>query len=235
MKSFAVFSDFHAPHQHQPSVDIALSFQRDLNPDFTVFLGDIIDGTHVSTFATDAGDFDTLDEFESGNELLDMFQPTHYVAGNHEHRFYKPGNVPQGYRRLLDPRRWLSIKKRGIKWYKYSHYKKDLLRFGDLTLVHGFACNQYAARKEASSFGSVVHGHTHRFQVLTVPHAVHKWTGYNIGCMCDLEVEYAETRSPHGWSHGFGYGYLYKSGKFSFHPVLIRGNRVMINGKEYKA
>lgn len=234
VKKILVLSDLHAPFHDEAALKVAEEFQKDFKPDITIGLGDWIDGTHVSTFPKDIDQFDTLDEFEMGNELLDRFNPQVFLEGNHEQRFRRAGVVPQGYRRLLDPRKWLSIKKRGIRWVKYSHYAKDVYRLGKLHFIHGFACNQYASMKEALRFGSVVHGHTHRLQTVQPPHASHRWTGFNIGCLCRLDQEYAETRSPHGWSHGFGFGYVYRSGNFTFNVVRLIGDRVHINEKEYK-
>jgi predicted phosphodiesterase len=227
-----VLSDVHAPFHDEKALAVAEAFQKDFKPQLTIALGDWIDGTYVSTFPKDIEQFDQLDEFESGNELLDRFKPQVYVEGNHEQRFRRKGIVPQGYRRLLDPRRWLNLKKRGIRWVRYSSYDKDVYKLGKLSLIHGFACNLHAAAKTAQRFGSVVFGHTHRIQTFSTTHAGNSCTGWNIGCLCNLHQEYAETRG-HDWHHGFGMGYIYKSGNFTFNTVRLIGDRVHIEGKEY--
>lgn len=225
--------DLHAPYHDRGAVKVVKQFQEDFKPHVTIAMGDWVDGTPMSTYAKDVALFDQLEEFEAANELLDLFKPQVFIEGNHEHRFRRP-TWPQDIRRLLDPRRWLHLRKRKIIWVPYSSFERDVYRVGGLAFVHGFATNQYAAAKEASRFGNVVHGHTHRVQSLTVPAPYGRVTGYNIGCLCDLHQEYAAVRHPNGWCHGFGFGYIYKSGHHSFTIVRLEGDRVTIEGKEYK-
>ena len=173
-----VMSDLHAPYQDEKPLKVVESFKKDFKPHVTVALGDWIDATSFSTHAKDVEDFDQLDEYVEGNILLDRFQPTHWVDGNHEHRLFRPGNIPQTYRRLLDHRKWLYLKDRGIKYYPYSSHDKDILKFGKLTLIHGFSASQYAAMRAATRYGAVVMGHTHRIMTVQPPHVTHKHTGF---------------------------------------------------------
>lgn len=230
---FLILGDVHVPHQDDVALKTLLKFKEDFKPHETVIIGDFIDATAISTYAHDIKEgADQLHEFEMANDLLDKLKPQVYMAGNHEERFYR-SNVPQDYRRLLDPRRWLNIKKRGIKWYDYSSYRKDIHRIGNLNCIHGFGFSKHIAYQNALKYGNVVFGHTHRFQTHTIGRSEGNVTGYNIGCLCDLEASYAGTRDPHGWAHGFGFGYLYKSGNFSFTPVHLK-KKTHILGKEYK-
>lgn len=229
-----VMSDLHAPYQDDKALKVCEQFRKDFKPDIVIALGDWLDATSVSSFASDTTpDTDMLHEFEVCNELLDIFQPTYFLEGNHEHRLRRAGAVRQDHRRLFCPKHWLKIKERKIKWIPYSHFERDVLTLGKLNFIHGFACSQYASMKEALRFGSVVHGHTHRIQMLSPPHATYKWTAFNIGCLCKLEQDYVETRQPHGWAHGFGWGYIYKSGNFTFNIARLIGDTVHLNGKEY--
>lgn len=228
-------SDLHAPHQDEQVLKVVEQFRSDFKPHILIAGGDWLDATSVSTFAYDQSkDTDLLHEYEVCNELIDRFRPDYFLEGNHEHRLRRPGAVKQDHRGLFDPKYWLNIKKRGIKWVPYSHHEKHLLKIGKMTFIHGFACNQYASMKEALRFGSVVHGHTHRIQMFSPPHATYKWTAFNCGCLCQLDQEYAATRQPHGWAHGFGFGYFYKGGDFSWQIVRLIGKRFYINGKEYQ-
>lgn len=238
--------DLHAPYHNEAAVKVVESFISDWRPHVRIALGDWVDGSTVSGYARDVALYDQLEEFEICNTLIDRLLPSetypgskrksvnYYLEGNHEQRFRRFGNIPQDYRRLLDPRHWLALDKRRITWVPYSHFLSDILRIGDLSFIHGFAVNQYAAAKEASRFGNVVHGHTHRVMQYTLPHAMQKVTGYNIGCLCNLEQDYVQTRGPGSWQHAFGFGYIYKSGKFTWNIVTIKGDTVNIEGKEYK-
>ena len=208
---------------------------KDWKPTRVVALGDWIDASGYSSFASEE-EFDQLIEYQEGNDLLDRFlgPGDYYLEGNHEQRWRRPGNLPKRYRRLLDPRYWLHIKERKLKWIPYSRH--SVLRIGKLAFVHGFATNKYASASEAQVFGNVVHGHTHRIQRFTVPSGGETATGYNIGCMCRLDPEYASTYlGAQAWQHGFGFAYIQKSGNFDFTQVRIGGKKVFINGKEYTA
>lgn len=226
-------SDLHVPYQDERALAIVERFKKDFKPHITMALGDWIDGEHVSTFASEVEEYDTVDEFEICNELLDRFQPDIFFEGNHEERFRRKGIIPQGYRRALDPRTWLHLKERGIKWIPYSQFPNDIYTLGKLNFIHGFSATKYAAMEEALRFGSVVFGHTHRIQMLSPPHCSFKWTAFNIGCLCKLTQKYIQTSRPNSWAHGFGWGYIYKSGNFTFNIARLVGDRVHLNGKEY--
>jgi hypothetical protein len=230
-----VFPDLHAPYHDSKVVKLGSRFKDDFKPHKTIALGDWVDAAGVSTYARYASSIDQLEEFEIANELLDILQPDVYLEGNHEHRFRRVGNVGGDIRRMLDPRRWLELDKRRIQWVPYSRFKGDLYRVGDVTFIHGFRHHQYASKSEAEVFGNVVHGHTHRIMRLPVGSAHEDVAGYNIGCMLDLEQKYTEQfPGAHTWQNGFAFLYIYKSGRFSFHQVEIRGERVTINAKTYR-
>lgn len=235
-------SDVHAPYQEEHVFKLALDFIKDFKPNKVILLGDFLDGSHVSTHAKDIEQIDQLDEFTEGNILLDRLERSCnadktkiiYIYGNHEERFFRPGNLPQGVRRLFDPARWLALRARGIRVLPYSSHRRDILQVGKLKFIHGFSAQKYAANRAAERFGSVVFGHTHRIQIVQVPHIQERAVGFNIGCMCKLDQSYAKTWDPHGWQHGFGYGWIYKSGNFSFQIARVNQDRVHIAGKEYK-
>lgn len=230
---FMAFSDLHAPYQDEQKIAVALAHKKAFKPHITLALGDWVDGYHVSSYGADITDHDQLDEYDITNDLLDRFEPDYFLEGNHEQRFFR-STIPQGYRRLLDPKRWLHIKERGIKWIPYTNDGSKLLRIGKLGFHHGFGFSKYVACKNASLFGSVVFGHTHRQQVIQHPHILEQYIGYNIGCLCDKHHGYAGVRDPHGWVHGYIYGYIYKSGNFVCNLVRLEGEEVHIDGKHYR-
>lgn len=228
-----VLSDVHVPFHDENALRIAYEFKKDFKPDVVIALGDWLDAEAASTFAKDPSDADFYEEIEICNTLLDEFQPDYFFEGNHEQRLRRPNIAPE-FRRLLDPRKLLYLNKRGIKWVPYSSHPKRLFKIGKMTFIHGFSAAQNAAKNEALRFGCVVHGHTHRIATVQVPHADHKSTAFNIGCLCDLNPGYMDTKAPHGWAHGFGYGYFYKSGHFTFNTARLIGDRVHLVGKEYE-
>jgi predicted phosphodiesterase len=230
-----VLSDVHAPYQDDKALAVAEAFKKDFKPDITLALGDWVDAKCIATFASDIHDLDQFHEFEVANELLDRFQPDIFFEGNHEERFRRPGCVPQLYRRMMAPQHWLQLKKRGIRWIPYSKNPRHLYRLGKLTFIHGFSAAQNACKNEALAFGCVVHGHTHRIATVQVPHASAAHTAFNIGCLCDLHPPYMENRvGGLSWAHGFGFGYIYKSGNFTFNTARLIGDYIHLEGKQYK-
>jgi predicted phosphodiesterase len=225
--------DVHAPYQNERALKVVEKFARDFKPTMVLALGDWLDAKNVATFAADPEHLDCMDEFQSCVNIIERLKPTHFFQGNHEQRYDRPLCVPYMFRRLLDPRHWLELDKRGIKWIPYSVHKKDVFKVGDLTFVHGFSTGVYACRNHAMAYGNVVFGHTHHFTQMQIPD-LNRPIAYNIGCLCDLSPDYISTKlGAYQWQHGFGFGYIYKSGGHSFYPVRIGqdATRIHINGK----
>ena len=226
-----VLPDVHTPLHDEKAIDIVLRFKKDFKPHITIAGGDFVDAQYVSLFAKDLGPHDQWYEFEVANQLLDKLRPDIYLEGNHEERFFRAGNIPQEYRRLLDPRHWLQLKQRGIQWVPYDSRK--VYRLGKLAIVHGFSTGLNAGRKHATTFGPVVFGHSHRLEQGGVYHKGECLPYYNIGCLC-AEQDYGKNKIPPPLERGFGFGIIRKGGDFDFYAVRIAGKAVYINGKEYK-
>jgi hypothetical protein len=155
------------------------------------------------------------------------------MEGNHEERFRRPGNVDWALWRLVEPTYWFELSRRNIQWVPYSNRDKDIYRIGKMSFIHGFSCSEHAVKMEATSFGCVVHGHTHRIAMFQPRACGVAHTGFNIGCMCQLDLDYASTGRPRGWAQAFGFGYFFKSGHFSFYIARLIGKEFVIDGKVY--
>ena len=221
-----VLPDIHIPNHDRGALKIVDDFRRDFRPHVTVFLGDLIDADAISDHAKGSDRITQLREYELAKEVLDQFKPTVFCEGNHEERFRRPGLVAPELWEILSPKRWFDIAKRGIRWVPYSNRRRDLFRIGKMTFIHGFCTNQYAARAEAESFGCVCFGHTHRQQTYQPKHARWRHTGYNIGCLCKLDLAYQTKGRPRGWCQGFGHGiFEERTGNFAFRGERLIGPR----------
>ncbi len=225
--------DIHVPHQDESALRVAGEFADDWKPHRTIFLGDLIDATAVATHAKGKTTVDQLGEYEQAREILDRFRPQVLLEGNHEERFRRPGCVPWELWPLLKPSMWFGVKKRRILWVPYSNLERDIYRIGKLSVIHGFRTNEFAAKAEAMSFDCVVFGHTHRLQTVQPKHGYHKHTGFNIGCLCRLDLEYEKTGPPRGHAQGFAFGYFFRSGSFSLYTARLIGSEFVIEGKRY--
>ncbi len=229
-----VLPDIHVPNHDPEALQIALDFKNDWKPNKTIILGDLIDADAVSTFARGEVKVDQWEEYARARQILDEFKPQVLLEGNHEQRFRRPTNIPWALWRIVDPYIWFEIHKRNIQWVPYSNQPNKVFRLGKLAFIHGFSCNEYASKNEALAFGCVVHGHTHRISQFQPKASYTSHTGFNIGCLCKLDLEYQTSGPPRGWAQGFAYGYIFKSGDFSLYQVRLIGDEFVIEGKVYR-
>ena len=233
-KKLLVFSDVHVPKQNDRVVELLKAVRRHEKPDYVVSAGDFLDVSNVTSFPSDPDLFTQANEFEMANDLLDDLKITHFIQANHEERLERPSLVPFAIRNLIHPAKWLHLKERKVKWVPYSTHPKKVLKFGNLTVVHGHSAAQNAVKRAAERYGNVIFGHTHRVAMITLPHLSHEVAAYNIGCCCNLRASYIEKSDPVGWRSGFMLVHLYRSGRFSAHQVLADGRITHVNGKEYR-
>ena len=59
-----------------------------------------------------------------------------------------------------------------------------------------------------------------------------KNTGFNIGCLCRLDLDYMVERPPDGWAQGFAFMYFKRTG---FTPTIARmiGNEWVFDGRDH--
>lgn len=224
--------DLHVPYEDESALTIASDFAQDFKPKVVVAGGDWQDCGAASKFV-DENDVTLEEEYETESQLLDRFKVTHWLEGNHEERIRRiGGTVDPRLRSLLDPAKNLNLEKRGINILPYDPWK-GVLELGKLSVLHGWWYNQYSARKHAEAYGCCAYGHSHRFQTFTPSQAFERNTGFNIGCLCQLDLPYTKNKPPRGWIQGFAFGYFLKSGHFSLYDVRLIGDEVVINGKVY--
>jgi len=224
--------DVHVPHEDKGCLAIAQAFADDWKPHYVVAGGDWGDTSQVSTFPSE-DEIDLADEFDRQKELIESFHVTHWLEGNHEERLRRIGVSNKRLRKLTSPVRNLKLKERGIQ-IRFYHRKRGVFRFGKLKVLHGFRTNEYVARSTAEAYGCCMFGHSHRFQTHQPKHAFENHTGFAVGCMCRLDLPWADNRPPQGWMQGFSFFYLNpKTRHFSPYMVRLVGGQVVINGKVY--
>ena len=93
-KLWFIISDLHFPEQDQEAVEVMLAAHRELNPDYTLLLGDVLDcglfSMHPKRYFIEnsAYDFHQL-EINPANTMIDQLQKntklhTYFLEGNHE-------------------------------------------------------------------------------------------------------------------------------------------------------
>jgi hypothetical protein len=219
-----------------------LKAARRFRPNIVVVLGDFADCYQVSDHAKDPSRLESFDdEMADANKGLDELQSAtpiakrHFIAGNHEHRLERLlwRQAPQLHSRVKIEKE-LRLTERG---WGYTPYR-DSLRIGKLWLTHDEGNAGPKAHESArSTFEScVVIGHTHRMAISYRGTA--KGTS-NFGAMLGWlgsidKIDYVHKVKARQWQHGFGIGYLAKSGVVHLHAIPIVNWTCEIEGKLVK-
>jgi len=225
--------DLHGEHADPAMLNLFEDVQQDLQPDYTVFGGDIA----TCDWASKMGDENLTDakaEAAMVSKWLKRFGVTHYLMGNHEERCTREGGIiDPRHRSVLNIPSLCGLDEKGIKWYPYQSDAKPL-KIGKLTVVHGWWYNEHVAAKHARAYGCVMHGHAHRCQTHSSKVGGRKATGIAVGCMCDPTLPFERGRPPRGHMQAFAIVWQHPDGHFDFHVVRVVGPEVIINGKLYK-
>lgn len=243
MRRLLLIPDVHRPYHDEKAWQAALKAARSFKPHILVCLGDFADCFSISahdknplrkeSFEDEIADANTgLDELEDATPIADRY----FVAGNHEFRLdrFLMTNAPPLFS-MLKIEKLLRLKERG--WH-YTPYQRSL-RIGKLHITHdeGNAGPQAHERARSSFESNVVIGHTHRMAISYRGSA--KGTS-NVGAMFgwlgDLDrIDYMHRVRAQQWQHGFGIGYLLKSGVVHLQAVPIVNGACVVAGKLVKA
>ncbi len=215
-----------------------LKAARKFRPHIVVVLGDFADFWAVSQHDRDPARRETFDdEIADANKGLDELEAAtpravrHFVAGNHEFRLERLlwKQAPQ-LNSLVKLPALLRLKERG---WRYTPYRQSL-RIGKLFVTHdaGNAGAQAHAKARASYESNAVIGHTHRMSVAYQGNARGaSHVGAMFGWLGSLDhIDYMHRVTAQQWQHGFGIGYLLKSGTVHLQAVPIVKGACIVGG-----
>lgn len=237
-RRFIVCSDNHGDMQDEKAVKAFLAFAKDWNADIRVHAGD---GFDIRAFRKGASEEDQCGSLEedvaAGLDFIRRFKPNHFLRGNHDERLWDGVAHHKAERAALCFRLCKEIEDAlGFRSVPYNK-RTGVLRFGHLSIVHGYHTGINAAKRAAECYGNVLCGHVHTVDHYSIPYAHGRTMGRAIGCLCRLEQDYnraqANTlRQAHGWAYGF----LYGDGTFKVvQAEEINGRWVLPDSfKEYK-
>lgn len=253
-KLWFIWPDTHFPEQDDEAVACALAAHKILEPDYTVFLGDIMDcgvfSQHSKRTIDDSIAYSFKEkEVDPVNELIDTVQKhtkkhTYYLCGNHEERVERwavnNGQVALGVYDLVNPMKTISKGRKNFTMVPYSVPIGDRMGYvqiaEDLVAVHGWSFAKHAAQihLERSRTRSIVYGHTHRHQVAT---GRDPWTGkpikaFSPGCLSKLQPLYAVGGAPTDWSHGFAIIYVGRKSWTEYCVSIENAKCVLPDGRE---
>jgi predicted phosphodiesterase len=241
-----------------------MAAHRALQPDFSGFLGDVIDCDIFSAHAkktiqeTQTYNYKTL-EVDPCNKLFDEVQKntkrhTYFLEGNHEQRIERwavnNGRVGESLYPLISPKKTLVDGRKQFTLIPYEQptgLRRGFVQIvaptkkmvtGGLVAVHGWSFAKHAAyvHLEKSRSQSILFGHTHRAQTIT---SRDPWDGsliksFNPGTLSKLQPRYAHGGSPSDWSHGFAIIYVGKESWTEYCISIVKGRCVLPDGREIR-
>lgn len=237
-----IIGDVHVPHHNIPAVKAVLKLAEDLRPNKLINIGDYLDYGCISHWNQNR--HKTLEmqrlknDYITGNAILDEFDKRmpkncdkHFFKGNHEVWVDDLLEQMPQLEGLIEPESQLFLKERGYKIYQYN----DVVPFGKLHITHGIYASSNSVKKHLDELKvNILFGHTHTIATMlsSSPAREIAFSGYNIGCLCDLSPDYMKNR-PHGWSHGFAVVYFFPNGYFDVQILRIVEGKFVFNNKVY--
>lgn len=235
-------SDIHAPYQDNMAIRAVIAFGKELQPDRIILMGDIVDFYAISSFRKDPiRALQLQKEIDEAVSILRIIRnefpkiPIDLIQGNHEQRLQKylwtKASELSGLRQLNVPA-LLKLESFNITYHSTGRmkYRGLMIKHGDKVRKH----SAYTARGEFDETGlSGISAHTHRIGLHCQTNEAGRYFWYEIGCLCKLNAEYMEGKTPN-WQQGFAVGYFKKgSAKCNIHIIPIVCGKALYQGKEY--
>lgn len=196
------------------AIEAVLKFKEAYKPEVRIHLGDVMD---FAAFRQGApGTKDEAErlgpDIEAGCNLIERYEPTHMLIGNHDERVFRLSEhhnaiiaLAAGHARneFLE-----ACHKAGAKLTDNYDINRSWVELGDTKFLHGFGLGgEMAIRDHAEHFGRCVIAHLHRAESQGGRRSDHAMA-YCVGTLANIPMmDYAKTRrSTARWSHGFAYG-----------------------------
>jgi predicted phosphodiesterase len=235
-------SDIHAPYQDNTAIRAMIAFAKEFKPDRIILMGDVIDFYALSSFSKDPIRAlklqKELDEAVSVLRIIRREFPKakiDFLKGNHENRLqrflWNKASELSGLRNLTLPN-LLKFDELNIIYHSTGRmkYRGKVVKHGNIVRKY----SAYTARGELDSTGiSGFSVHTHRAGVHFQTNEGGKHFWYEFGCLCKLNAEYMEGKTPN-WQQAFGIGYFkLGSAKCNVHIIPIINGKALFRNKEY--
>jgi len=219
--SYAVsFSDSHIPYHDQKLLFHLFEFLRDIQPEYIIVAGDVIDFPSISKFdkslKEESRAFDDICQARAFLALIKMLCPHSkliFIHGNHEYRWQKwwrentRRSVGIIANHIIPLEKLFGLWEFGYQVFAYGNSGgSDWFKYKDILWCHDRGSySKYSGftAKNAmdKTWGSFVLGHVHRqgMHYRTNPTGEH-YVGIEQGCTCNLNPGY--TIHP-DWQRGF--------------------------------
>jgi len=207
MTRFIFSSDLHGDRLCKASVKALMAATRDFKPDLRIFGGDLLDARPLRRGAGPEERSEGMaDDWRAGIRFLHDWKPTHILLGNHDKRIYDlaekdNGGIETEYAFKGVQELESAFSKVGAIWLPY--HKRSILKFGNLSFLHGFFHGVNATKQHSNIYGSCIFGHIHAVDIYSAP-AVERRTSMSSGCLCSLDMNY-NSHMPTSLRHSHGF------------------------------
>jgi hypothetical protein len=238
-----IVADAHRPYHSPVWWDLLMQVGRWLKPAHLVIIGDFADFYAVSDHDKHPDRANRMDEeladVDAGLDELDSLgaRDKLYIEGNHEDRLRRYLMKNPALAGVVSTEKLLKLRERG---WEFVPYKRHAAR-GKVHFTHdvGSAGRNAVFRALDTYQTSVVHGHTHRMQMVVEGTAVGGCKiSASFGWGGNVEaVDYMNlARARASWALGFGVGYLEPISGFCYlQAIPVIESTVCVNGTLFRA
>jgi hypothetical protein len=195
------------------AIAAVLRFKEAYKPEVRIHLGDIMDFAAFRHGAPGTKDeaMQLGPDIEAGCNLIERYEPTHVLIGNHDERVFRLSEHHNAIIALAaaHARNEFLESCNRVHARVTDHYdiNRSWIELGDTKFIHGFMFNENAMRDHAEHFGRCVIAHLHVAGSANGRRSDHA-TCFCVGTLANIpSMEYAKTRrSTARWSHALAYG-----------------------------
>lgn len=251
VKRLVIAGDTHFPYVDVKALELFYKFIKDIQPDWIILTGDILDCWELSSFRK----FPTIDgnSFEKELEQAKVFFRTlirlcpkskiAYAEGNHSFRIkrYLMERAKELYflpslklENLLEFHKYPQIYFQEVK--NKSRFSHNFIKFGHLQIGHADM-----SRKEAGATAkglrdelgcNIITGHTHKIAMSPRTYLQGSLVGVEAGCLCQLNPDYL---SNPNWQQGVVYVETNDDfTEFTIYPIMFRDYKFFFGGRIYQ-
>lgn len=206
MRRFLFCSDLHGDMLCKKTVAAVKAATKDFKPHIKIFGGDLVDARPLRKGASQEERAEGMvHDWRAGIGFLHDWQPTHALLGNHDKRIYDLASASRGieteyaYKGTQELER--AFAKINCHWLPY--HKRSVLKFGNLSFLHGFFHGVNATRQHSNVYGNCIFGHIHAVDFYSAP-SVERRRAMSAGCMCSLDMNY-NSHQPSSLRHSHGF------------------------------
>jgi hypothetical protein len=197
-------------------------FKKHFKPTLTIHGGDCFNLVCLRKKASQEEEFEDLaPDIDAGTDFLKRLAPDVFLRGNHDERLW---DAAKSHNPVLARFASMCIANDVMPAVGRAQMlpydtRLGIYRVGHLKFAHGYASGINAARTMANAFGSVVFGHCHIVDAISIA-GLEPRIGRCAGALCQLSMDYNRAQiQTLRQQHGFAYGFIFPDGKYAYYQA----------------